>query len=81
LTAKNPDTARISISQGPRITGSQKKKDEKFDSIGITGRTSSDQIYRRQGATEIIRWQEAGIRTEATETKVTWHHQNPTLPP
>jgi hypothetical protein len=27
----------------------------------------------------MIRWQEASIRTEATETKVTCHHQNQTL--
>jgi hypothetical protein len=29
---------------------------------------------------EIIRWYEASKRTEATENKVTWHHQNKTLP-
>jgi predicted metal-dependent hydrolase len=27
----------------------------------------------------VIRWQEESIRTEATETKVTWHHQNQTI--
>jgi hypothetical protein len=48
---------------------------------GIIGRTGSNQIYRGQLALEIIRWQEASIRTEAIETKVTWHHQNQTLPP
>jgi hypothetical protein len=36
---------------------------------------------KEKGALEIIRWREASIRTEATETKATWNHQNPTLPP
>ena len=30
---------------------------------------------------EIIRWQEASIRTEAKESKDICHHQNQTLPP
>ena len=50
-------------------------------STGITVRTSSSQIYWGQRALEIIRWQEASIRTEATDTEVIWHHQNQTLPP
>ena len=41
----------------------------------------SNQIYRRQGVLEIIRCQEASIRTEATETKLTWHCQKITFPP
>jgi hypothetical protein len=86
LTAKNSDTHRISASQDPRITGSQRKWDSQrklrsYDSTEITGRTGYNQIYQGQGTLEIIRWQEASIRTEATETKVTWHHQNTTLPP
>jgi hypothetical protein len=47
-------------------------------STGTIGRTGSNWIYCSQGILEIIRWQEASIRTEATETKVTWHHQNQT---
>jgi hypothetical protein len=45
------------------------------------GKKDSYQVYWGQKALEIIRWQEASVRTEATETKVTWHHQNWTLPP
>jgi hypothetical protein len=41
----------------------------------MTGRISSNQIYQEQGALEIIRWQEEIVKAEATETKVTWHHQ------
>ena len=29
---------------------------------------------------EIMRWQDVSIRTETTETKITWHDQNITLP-
>jgi hypothetical protein len=39
-----------------------------------------NQIYWGQQALEIIRWQEESIRTEATATKVTWHHHKQTLP-
>ena len=35
----------------------------------------------RVGRLEIFRWQEVSIKTEATETKAIWHHQNPILPP
>jgi hypothetical protein len=49
------------------------------ESTGITGRSDSNQIYCGQQALEIIRWQEASIRTEAKETKFTWHHQKKTL--
>jgi hypothetical protein len=51
------------------------------DSTKIIGRTRSYQIYWGQRAFGILRWQEARIRTEATETKFTWHHQNQTFPP
>jgi hypothetical protein len=51
------------------------------DSTGITGRTGPNHLYQGQGALEIIRWWEASVRTEATETKDNGHHQNPTLPP
>jgi hypothetical protein len=37
---------------------------------------SSSKIQPEQVTLEITRWQKASIRTEATETKVTWHHQN-----
>lgn len=30
---------------------------------------------------EITIWQKASSRTYVTETKATWHHQNPVLPP
>jgi hypothetical protein len=82
LTAKDPDTPRISGSQDSRITGSQRKLDsEEFWINRITGRTGSNEIYWGQQTLEIIRWQEASLRTGATEAKVTWHHQNQTLPP
>jgi hypothetical protein len=51
------------------------------DSTGIIGRKGSNQIYLGQGGFEIIKWLEASIRTEAKETKVTWHHHKATLSP
>ena len=51
------------------------------ESTGIIGRTGSNQIYWGQQTLQKIRWQEASLRTEAIETKVTWHHQIQTLPP
>jgi hypothetical protein len=82
LNAKDSDTPE---SQHHRIPESQDHKESwtlrSSDSTEITGRTDSNQIYRGQGALEIIRWWEASIRTEEIETKVTWHHQNPNLPP
>jgi hypothetical protein len=81
LTAKNSDTPRISGLQDPE---SQDHRESwtlrSHESTGITARTGSNHIYWGQRALEIIRWQGASIRTEATETKVTWHHQNQTLP-
>jgi hypothetical protein len=41
------------------------------ESTRIIGRIVYNQIYWGQQALEIIRWQEASIRTEVTETKVT----------
>jgi hypothetical protein len=41
------------------------------ESTGIIGKTGSNQIYWGQQVLEIIRWKEAIVRTEATETKVT----------
>jgi hypothetical protein len=82
FTAKKSDTPRISHN---RISESQDLKESwnlrSTDLTGITGSTGSNQIYLGQEAFEIIRWQEASIRTEATETKVTWNLQNPTFPP
>jgi hypothetical protein len=70
--------------QDLRVPESQDHRDDwilrSSDTAKITGRTGSSQVKGRQAALEIIRWWEASIRTEATETKVTWHHQNPTLP-
>ena len=45
------------------------------------GKMGSNQIYWGQQALEIIRWMESSIRTEVTETKVTWHNQKQILPP
>jgi hypothetical protein len=45
------------------------------------GKTGSNQIYLGQQALEIIKWKEASIRTEATETKVIWHNQKQILSP
>jgi hypothetical protein len=79
LSANNFDTPRISASQDPRITGSQSCWNlRSSDSTGNTGRTGSNQIYEGQGELEIFRRQEANKRTEATETKITWHLQNQT---
>ena len=45
------------------------------------GRTSYSQRQQDKLTPEITTWQEANIRTQATETEDTWHHQNPVLPP
>jgi hypothetical protein len=45
----------------------------------LAGRTSHSQSQKDQITPEIIRWQESSTRTKATETKATWHHQNPVL--
>ena len=77
-----PRTLTLPESQVHRIPGTWESWTlRSSESTGITGRTGSNQIYWGQWALEIIRSQEAIIRTEATETKVTWHHQNQTLPP
>lgn len=80
-----PRTLTHPESQDPRIPESQDHRESwtlgSSDSTRIIGRTSSNQIYWGQQALEIIRWQDTVIRTEATETKITWHHQNQTLLP
>jgi hypothetical protein len=45
-----------------------------------TGGKSSSQRQQDQLTPEITRWQKASERTLPTETKATWHHQNPVLP-
>jgi hypothetical protein len=82
LITKNYDTPRISGSQDPRITGSQRKLDSKESWINRDyrkDRLQSDIL--RAASTWDNQRPGARIRTEATETKVTWHHQNQTLPP
>jgi hypothetical protein len=74
---------RISASQDTRITGSQRKLDsEKYYLNWDYRKDRLQSDISRSGSTcEKIRWQEASLKTEARETKVTWHHQNPTLLP
>jgi hypothetical protein len=82
LTAKNSETPRISGSQEPGIAGSQRKLDSEGSRINWNYRNDRLQkIYWVEQAFEIIRLQEISIRTEAKETKVTWHHQDQTFPP
>jgi hypothetical protein len=45
-----------------------------------TGGMSSIQRQQDQLTPEITRWRKPSARTLPTETKVTWHHQNPILP-
>jgi hypothetical protein len=45
------------------------------------GGTSSSQRQQEHLTPEITRWQKANTRILPTETKTTWHHQNPVLPP
>jgi hypothetical protein len=45
-----------------------------------TGGTSLTQRQHDQLTPEITRQQMASTRTVPTETKATWHHQNPVLP-
>jgi hypothetical protein len=78
LTANNSDTPVIS---GSQILESQDHKESWTLEILTEPGLQAPIIYWWQGALEIIKWQEASIRTEATETKDTWHHQNPTLTP
>ena len=47
----------------------------------ITGGTSSSQRQLEHLTPEITRWQKANIRILPTETKNTWHHQKPVIPP
>jgi hypothetical protein len=47
----------------------------------LAGGTSHNQRQQDQLTPEITRWQEARAKTLPTETKATWHHQNPVLPP
>jgi hypothetical protein len=47
----------------------------------LTGGTSSSQRQLEHLRPEIIRWQKVNIRILPTETKTTWHHQNPVLSP
>ena len=78
MTATNSDIPRISASQDPRITGSQRKLDSEKFGLNWDYRKNRLQldigILKGLGALEIIRWQDASIRTETTETKVTWYH-------
>jgi hypothetical protein len=48
--------------------------------IRHTGETNSSQRQLEYLTPEITRWQKANIRKLPTETKTTWHHQNPVLP-
>ena len=43
--------------------------------------TSSNQRQLEHLTPEITRWQKANIRILPTETKNTWHHQKPVIPP
>ena len=45
------------------------------------GRTSSSQRQQEHLTPEITRCQKTNARILPTETKTTWHHQNPVLPP
>ena len=46
-----------------------------------TGGTNCSQRQQDQLTPEITRWWKASTRTLPTETKATWHHQNPVLQP
>jgi hypothetical protein len=46
-----------------------------------TGGTSSSQRQQEHRKPEITRWWKANTRIIPTETKTTWHHHNPVLPP
>ena len=46
-----------------------------------TGGTSSRERQQEHLTPKITRWQKANTRILPTETKNTWHHQNPVLPP
>jgi hypothetical protein len=47
----------------------------------IIGGTSSRQTQLEHLTPDINRWQKANIRIILTETKTTWHHQNPECKP
>ena len=46
-----------------------------------TGGTSHSHRQQDHLTSAITRWQETRARTLATETKATWNHQKPVLPP
>ena len=62
------------VHRSPQSKDHRESSEESWKSTGIIRMTGSNQIYWEKQALEIIRWQEASIRTEATETKVIWHH-------
>ena len=47
----------------------------------ITGGTSSSQRQLEHLKPEVTNWQKANVRILLTETKTSWHHLNPVLPP
>jgi hypothetical protein len=47
----------------------------------IIGGTSSSQRQLENLTSEINRWWKVNVRIVLTETKTTWHHQKPVLPP
>ena len=82
LTAKNSDTPRISGSQETTIKGSQRKLDSEESWINWDyrkDRLQSDIL--RTASTWDNQMAGGRVKNKATETKVTLHHQNQTLPP
>jgi hypothetical protein len=84
---RQPDSQEFWHNQNLRITGSPNQRIT--ETTGLWGVLTQPGLqeepapvrYREQVAQEIVRWWEASIRTKATETKVTWRHQNPILWP
>jgi hypothetical protein len=77
-----PRTLTHPESQHHRIPESQRKLDsEKFWVNWDYRKDRLQSDILRAGSTWDNRMARASIRREATETKVTWHHQIPTLPP
>jgi hypothetical protein len=74
-------TLELTLCHSPPYPNSSRREMVSQETHRLAGGTSHSQRQQDQLTLEIIRWQEARARTSARETKATWYHQNPVLPP
>jgi hypothetical protein len=79
LIPRSFDTLRISQSQDLTITGSQRQIDsEEFCHNQDHRKDRLQSNIAKAGSNQMAGGK---YKIQATEAKVTWHHQNPILPP